>query len=314
MMRKELLLSILLLVIICLSSCDKNIAVAQVEKTDFKIEEPIKAKFTSIHEYGGWSCPDNLRGFPPVNLKDWEQIPVINDRLPTKEETQTGISLMYFDTTEIPDARPLDMKMPRLARYYSDYTKKNELVIAIQAVIASSDTVVGFRYLNGGNGSAWLGEVAFLSDEERAELGSTPFVDQQLTIYAPKEKIWEVITGPQYAKELGEMFDKGAYIESAWEPNAKVHFKYGPDQTVSTGIITALWAHLYIQVDYNFDGYHYAEKFLLLENKDMAISQPHLNNSTQLKIVAGPYGEDYEAQKVVWNNWAQKVKELSEKE
>ena len=57
---------------------------------------------------------------------------------------------MYFDTTKIPSARPFDMKMPKLARYYSEYTKKNELVVVIQVVVAATDTVVGFRYLNGG--------------------------------------------------------------------------------------------------------------------------------------------------------------------
>jgi len=32
-----------------------------------------------------------------------------------------------------------------------------------------------------------------------------------------------------------------------------------------------------------------------------------------LSIYAGAYGADFEAQKVVWRNWLDKVKELSEK-
>jgi len=109
--------------------------------------------------------------------------------LPTKEETRNGTSLMYFDTTKTPSARPLDMTVPRLARYYSEYTKKNELVIVIQAVEVEKDTVVGFRYLNGGNGSAWFGEVNFVSDNEIDNLGATPFVSFNSELDAPKEKV-----------------------------------------------------------------------------------------------------------------------------
>lgn len=313
MPARNVFLIALLIPFLFLISCDKKIVVEKPVKTDFLIEEPIKAQYSSIHQYGGWSCPDNLFGFPPVDLKEWDQIPVVNDRLPSREETRNGTSLMYFDTTKIPDARPLDMTMPRLARFYSDYTKKNELVIVIQAVVAGPDTVVGFRYLNGGNGSAWFGEVTFLSEAEKEELGATPFVNQNISIYASRQRIWEVITSPDYAMELGAMFDKGAYIESAWHLDAEVHFKYEPDQLVSTGIITAFWNPVYIQIDYNFEGYHYVEKFLLLENKN-DLSKPHLTNSTQLRVAAGPYAEDYEAQQIVWDNWLQKVKELSEKE
>ena len=52
------------------------------------------------------------------------------------------------------------------------------------------------------------------------------------------------------------------------------------------------------------EGYQYAEKFLLLEDKKS-------QNST-LKITCGPYGNDFETQNTIINNWANKVKELSE--
>lgn len=74
---------------------------------------------------------------------------------------------------------------------------------------------------------------------------------------------------------------------------------------MNTGMVTALWRNLYIQVDYNFEGDHYAEKFLLLGREG--------STGTQLYVVAGPYGEDIDAQKVSWNDWFKKVKELSER-
>jgi len=286
------------------TSCHQNTDANSKIESIAKEQQTQKPKKRVQHPYGGWSCPDNILGFPAVNLQELNKVPVVKGRLPTKEETQNGTSLMYFDTTKVPNAKPLDIPLPKLARYYSEYTKKNELVIVIQAVIAENDTVVGFRYLNGGNGSDWFRQVNFISNEELAKLGATPFVSQSLEINAPDRKIWEVITSPIYAKKLGVIFEKGAHIKSDWKQDAKVHLKYEPNKIIHTGIITALWQNSYLQIDYNLDGYHYAEKILILENKD--------NDNIDLHIVSGPYGEDFEAQKVVWNNWLQKVKELSE--
>lgn len=309
-MKTKRIYGVIFLAVSLLSACNSpteskvNVEPAVETEANFEGEKPLKAKSKKQHPFGGWSCPDNLRGFPPVNIQDLEKIKVVEGRLPTKEETENGTSLLYFDPFEHSTARPLDISLPQLARCYSEYTKKNELVVIIQAVEVENDTIVGFRYLNGGNGSAYFNEVVLMKQGEIEKLGSTPFVSKNIEIKAPKAKIWEVITNPEYAKTLGEIFDKNAYMESDWENGSKVYFKYGPDNIAATGIITASWKDLYIQVDYNFEGYHYAEKFLILNNDNEGASQFH--------IACGPYGEDFEAQKVVWDNWLQKVKELSE--
>ena len=98
----------------------------------------------SIYPYGGWYCPDNLYGFPPVNAAELASVPAVNGRMPTKEETQNGISLMYFDPAEYPTAKPLDMNMPCLAHYYFNNTKQTELVIVILAISVDADTAVAF--------------------------------------------------------------------------------------------------------------------------------------------------------------------------
>lgn len=302
-MVNKLSLYFLLIPIILFTSCNESLDSNKVERI-IDVQQPKEPIRKAQHPYGGWSCPDNLRGFPAVNIQDLDKVPVVNGRLPTKEETQNGTSLMYFDPVKHPNAQPLDINLPKLARYYSEYTKKNELVIVIQAVVEKNDTVVGFRYLNGGNGSDWFSEVKFVSDEEIDKLGATPFVSQSIELKATDEKIWEVITSPTYSKILGEMFDENAFVESDWRKGSYVHFKYEPGMIINTGIVTASWENMYIQVDYDFDGYHYVEKFLILRDKE--------NNRTNLHVVSGPYGEDFEAQKTVWNNWLQKVKELSE--
>jgi len=302
---KKLFLSLLIINTFLFTSC-AQIDDSKNATNTIASEQTIKVKYKTIHAYGGWSCPDNLRGFPAVNIKELDKVPVVNDRLPTKEETQNGTSLMYFDTTEIPGARPLDMTMPRLARYYSKYTRKNELIIVIQAVVAENDTVVGFRYLNGGNGSAWFGEISFLSDEEIDQLEPTPFISIEKDIYAPPDKIWDVITSVAHARFLGEVFGDGTYNESVWTAESEVHVKSSSGKIVRTGLLSACWVDLYIQIDYNIDGYHYVEKFLMLPNK--------FTNSTQLLIVSGPYGKDFKTKTTEWQNWLQKVAAIIEVE
>ncbi len=128
-------------------------------------------------------------------------------------------------------------------------------------------------------------------------------VSSSIAINAVPSKIWNIITNKDYARILGNEFDKNAFVESDWKLNSKVHFKYEPNKTISTGTITKLAEEKYIQVDYNFSGFEYVEKYSIEENGSIS----------ELSIYAGPYGSDFEAQKVVWKNWLAKVKELSEK-
>ena len=95
-----------------------------------------------------------------------------------------------------------------MAKYYSGNTRQEELVIIIQALTAEQDTVVGFRYLDGGNGSSWLNEVRLLSHKEAAALAPSTYVFLELEINTSKEKVWEAFTKTDYAKELSTTFEK----------------------------------------------------------------------------------------------------------
>ena len=112
-----------------------------------------------------WHCPDN-RLFPPVNIKAWNKVPVVNGRLPTLKETENGTSLIYYKTDKTPSAKAYNMTMPKLASFFCPYTKKNETVIVIQVVQTAKDTVVGYRYLTGGNGTYNFRDFHFLNDDE----------------------------------------------------------------------------------------------------------------------------------------------------
>ena len=110
-------------------------------------------------------CPDNLE-FPAVNIKSWNTVPVVNGRLPNKEEALNGTSLIYFDKKKWPDAKPYAMTLPKLASFFNPNTKRKDTVIVIQIVQTREDTVVGYRYLTGGNGSHNFRDFHFLTEKE----------------------------------------------------------------------------------------------------------------------------------------------------
>ncbi len=245
------------------------------------VKEQEKAKQVSTHHYGGWYCPDNLFGFPAVDFKDWKNVPVIQNRLPTQEETRSEKSLIFVDTQKYPDAKAMNIQLPQLANYYSPYTKKTEIVIVIQAIEIENDSIVGFRYLNGGNGSSHYREVEFISENEVANLQEAQFVSLDIQINADEDKVWDVLR------------------------DANVTYQYASKEQLTKGYGDMLFGNWYMQNDYLINDLGYVEKFLVIRNKE--------KNITELKIVCGPYLNDFKSQQSILKDWAEKVKELSEK-
>ena len=179
------------------------------------------------------------------------------------------------------------------------------IIIIIQAVVVQNDSVVGFRYPNGGNGTAWLDEVTFLSDLEVGEARSTPFVYVKSNLKASKQDIWKAFTSTKYAKQLGEKFLKKSFFESDWSDASETHLVAESFGTKAKGVVTSVWGNLYLQIDYEDNGTHFSQKMLVIENKT--------ENTAELHFVSGPYPDDIEAQRIVWGEWLQKVEGLSEK-
>lgn len=286
-----------LLLALCLTSliaCSQN-QENEHKKTEKATEQEGK---TVHHNFGGWYCPDNLNGFPAVNLKDWKSVPVINDRMPTKEETQKGASLIFVDSTEFPDAYALKTNLPQLAIYQSPYTKREEIIIVIQALVVGSDSILGFRYLNGGNGSARINEVSFIKENEIELPSSAQFVVLDLNINAKAKKVWEFLLKPEHTRSLIPSQSE------AWPKTSKVNFYYSGSGKLTNAYANLLFGNYYAQNDY--DSLHYSEKFLLLEDQE--------SGYTELKIVCGPFGDDFDKQKKEIIAWSEKLKAFSEKE
>ncbi|MES2763052.1 MAG: hypothetical protein V4677_12640 [Bacteroidota bacterium] len=112
-----------------------------------------------------FDCPDAL-DFPPIDIKNWDKIPVVNGRLPTYEETHNGMSIHHYGGEANNAVKVYNMSLPRLASIYSKRTKQFETVVIIQIVQSAKDTVVGYRYLTGGCGGSLLKNFHFLTVPE----------------------------------------------------------------------------------------------------------------------------------------------------
>ncbi len=107
--------------------------------------------------------------FPPIDIKTWNATPCVNGRLATKQETENGTALLYYDKKE--NAKPYNMTLPKLA-YLTNSSSGNglaasqELVVVIQIVQTAKDTMVGYRPLTGSNGASTFRDFRFLTDDE----------------------------------------------------------------------------------------------------------------------------------------------------
>lgn len=125
-----------------------------------------------------FDCPDSKDFFPPVNIKLWDKVPVVNGRLPTYKETLNGTSIHTYKGKNNREVWPYAMNLPRLAycmnssdRLVLDSSShkivfRPELVVVIQIVQTAKDTLVGYRYLTGGVGGSSFRDFHFLTKEE----------------------------------------------------------------------------------------------------------------------------------------------------
>lgn len=290
-----------LLLIFVLNSC-QNSAIAQPEPP---VKNPGNNTSTKAepHQYGGWYCPDNF-GFVPVDIQQLSKVPVVDNRFPTKLELQSNMSLIDVDTTMYPDARVLVMDLPRVARINNLYLRMTELVIVIQAIVVQKDTIVGYRFANGGNGSAKIKKVTFLSKDELAAMGSQPFYYSKSILKASTKDIWKAICNTDYFKQLGKKFGKQEFFATEWNSKSEARLSRDTIGEKAAGYVGMVYGNYYLQIDYNRNGFHYSEKMLMIENNK--------DNTTEFFFEGGPYPKDFEKRKLDLDNWVEAVKKTSE--
>lgn len=299
-MAYKLSIPTIILMLLIFVSCNSQ------EKTEEQAEattEEATSKKDEPHRYGGWYCPDNF-GFTPVDVQKLDAVPAIADRLPTEEELNNNMSLIRVDTEKYPDARALEMDLPRVASVYFERKGMSELIIVIQAIVVQEDTVVGYRFMNGGNGSGWLSDVTFLSEDEVEKMGAQPFFYSKSVLNSDTKGIWEALCQTDYFNQLGEKFGEKFFFSTPWNPEAQAHLELDAEGEKATGYVGMVFGNYYLHIDYERDGFHYSEKMLISENKD--------EGTTELHFASGPFPEGFEAKKSELENWIEAVKKTSE--
>lgn len=290
--------SVILLSSVLVVSCSIKNSESNVQNTP----KQVASKITKLHPYGGWYCPDNLNGFPPVNYDNWKDVPVISDRLPTKEETKTASALIHVDLNSFPDAKAYDLDLPKLAQIYSPNTNRIEDIIIIQALTVKSDTIVGYRFFNGGNGSARLSEVTLLDNEATINGNSKSFISQTVSVNASQNILWQILEKAPQSKTLTNQTDKNPLMQVPYSPDANLTFNPNPDAEKTASYADMLFGCYYIQNTYKDSAF--AEKLLFLEDPETQI--------TTLKMVAGPYNSDKKSYEKKINDWMLELKMKAE--
>lgn len=297
-----------MLLISVLNSC-QNSSNEEAEKLEknpnpiTSINIPFDSANNEPHQYGGWYCPDNF-GFVPVDIQKLKEVSVIADRLPTKQEVQNNTSLIDVDLMKYPDARVLKMELPQAARIYSDRLGINELIIVIQAIVVQNDTIVGYRFANGGNGTARIREVTFLSKDEITAMGSQPFYYSKSVLKASIEDIWNTMRKTNYFKQLGKKFNKQEFFASEWNSKSEAQLSLDTNGEKAAGFVGMVFGNYYLHIDYDRNGFHYSEKLLMMENQN--------DHTTEFFFASGPFPKDFEKRKLDLDNWLQAVKKVSE--
>lgn len=137
------------------------------------------------------------------------------------------------------------------------------------------------------------------------------FIDTSFKIAAPIAKVWDVLLKPEYAKQWGNEFSEGAYVESDYKLNDLVVW-YDKTGTPGTkGIVTAVAPQKHIKIEFYDDininpedkpGQYYEDYKLYQEG-----------GQTVFAFRAGALPKkDYEMIAPLWEKAAKKIKELAE--
>lgn len=298
------LLAFLTIALIACNNQEPTIELATASADEETTAEVQTQQTKEPHRYGGWYCPDNF-GFEPVDIQQLSTVPAIEDRLPTEEELRNNMSLIKVDTEMYPDARALDMDLPRLGKTYVNSSGMEELIIVIQAIVVQEDTVVGYRFPSGGNGSGWLSDVTLFEQDEVDAMGTQPFFYTRKEVKAKTEEIWNAFTQTEHAASLGSKFGEEAFFAADWNDDGYTFLSSSSEGENARGFVGNHFGNAYLQIDYDRNGFHYSEKIMISEDSE--------SGTSDLYVANGPYPQDFDQQNANWTSWVEDLIAKSEK-
>ena len=98
---------------------------------------------------------DDLWG--PITVKTWQKAPYISGRAATEKDVKEGRAVFYSEGGN----PPASLQIPFFATLKDSETAKTEVIFVIQAELnPKGDTIIGYRYLRGGNGVCLQKEIS----------------------------------------------------------------------------------------------------------------------------------------------------------
>lgn len=131
-------------------------------------------------------------------------------------------------------------------------------------------------------------------------------------VKAGKEKIWDILTDPQYTKQWASAFSPGTYVETDWQEGSEVVWKDATGDVGAKGIVTTHVPNSQLIVSFYDDVNawkgdplgEYAERYSVSEKDGV----------TTLNFEAGPLPLKYvKSHSVLWDKAIKIIEELAQK-
>jgi hypothetical protein len=106
----------------------------------------------------GQMTEENIWG--PIDINNWDKTPHLRDRVATEDDVKNGTATFYVQGTD--EHKTIDIKLPKLALLTNDTTNEKIKVVVIQAEFADNKQLIGYRFIDGGNGICTLDELTFI--------------------------------------------------------------------------------------------------------------------------------------------------------
>lgn len=103
--------------------------------------------------------------FGPIELSDWESTPHVKGTLASQLDIDEGRAVFLIDP-EGGEHKPLEIEIPSLAHITDEESNKQIKVVVIQGEKIGESSIVGIRYLSGGDGVCMLEELDFIDNEK----------------------------------------------------------------------------------------------------------------------------------------------------
>jgi hypothetical protein len=100
-----------------------------------------------------------------IDLASWRETPHKKADVASEQVVKDGTAVFYI-RPDGNDHRILEVKVPSLAFFFDPETKERNIVVVIQGERVGDEELIGFRYLNGGNGICTVSELEFVDESD----------------------------------------------------------------------------------------------------------------------------------------------------